>query len=48
MTGFGTFKQVSRAARKCRNPKTGEAVEVPAKKTVKFKVSKSTKKESES
>lgn len=33
----GKFAVVERSARKCRNPKTGETVEVPAKKTVKFK-----------
>ena len=34
--GFGKFEVVERNARKGRNPKTGEAVEVPAKKAVKF------------
>jgi DNA-binding protein HU-beta len=33
---FGTFKQVERKARKGRNPATGESIEVPAKKAVKF------------
>ncbi len=35
--GFGTFSVVKRAARKGRNPRTGEAVRVKAKKTPKFK-----------
>lgn len=35
--GFGTFCVVKRAARKGRNPRTGEVVKVKAKKTAKFK-----------
>jgi DNA-binding protein HU-beta len=35
--GFGTLKVAERAARKGRNPRTGEAVKVAASKTVKFK-----------
>ena len=35
--GFGTFKVAERAARKGRNPQTGEAVKIAASKTVKFK-----------
>ena len=38
--GFGTYKVAERAARTCRNPKTGETIEVPASKSVNFKVSK--------
>ena len=38
--GFGTFKIVDRAERKARNPRTGEEVTVPAKKTLVFKPSK--------
>jgi integration host factor subunit beta len=38
--GFGNFKLRSRNARKARNPKTGEAVEVPPKKVPYFKVGK--------
>jgi len=38
--GFGNFKLRSRKARKARNPKTGEAVEVPPKKVPYFKVGK--------
>ena len=37
--GFGKFSTVDRDARTARNPKTGEAVEVPAKKAVKFSAS---------
>lgn len=36
LTGFGTLKVRESAARTSRNPKTGEPVEVPARKTVKF------------
>ena len=39
-TALGTFKVVERAARKCRNPRTGEEMEIPAQKTVKFTPSK--------
>lgn len=38
--GFGNFKLRSRNARKARNPKTGDAVEVPPKKVPYFKVGK--------
>jgi len=38
--GFGNFKLRSRKARKARNPKTGEAVDVPPKKVPYFKVGK--------
>ncbi len=34
--GFGTFKQVKRAARKGRNPATGESITVRAKRLPKF------------
>lgn len=34
--GLGTFKIVERAARNGRNPRTGEAMVIPAKKVVKF------------
>ena len=30
LTGFGTFKVVERAARKCRNPRTQQEMEIPA------------------
>ena len=35
--GFGKFKVADRAARKGRNPRTGEAVKIAASKTVRFK-----------
>jgi integration host factor subunit beta len=38
--GFGNFRLRSRKARKARNPKTGESVEVPPKKVPYFKVGK--------
>lgn len=34
--GFGNFKIQQRAARMGRNPRTGEAVRVPARKVVRF------------
>ncbi len=37
LVGFGTFMVAERAARKGRNPRTGEEIEIPAKKVVKFK-----------
>lgn len=40
LVGFGTFKIVLRAARKARNPQTGEPIDVPAKFVPKFKASK--------
>jgi integration host factor beta subunit len=41
--GFGTFKVKDRKARIARNPRTGEAVEVPARRVPVFKVSKELK-----
>lgn len=38
--GFGNFRLKQRNARKARNPKTGESVEVPAKRVLHFKVGK--------
>jgi len=38
--GFGVFVPRTRAARKARNPKTGEAVDVPATRTVVFQLGK--------
>ncbi|HDH53031.1 MAG TPA: integration host factor subunit beta [Nitrospirae bacterium] len=38
--GFGNFRLRSRDARKARNPKTGESVDVPPKKVPYFKVGK--------
>ncbi len=43
LTGFGTFAVADRAARTGRNPQTGEAIQIPAKKVVKFKVGKNLK-----
>jgi DNA-binding protein HU-beta len=39
LVGFGTFLLVEKKARTARNPKTGEAVEVPAKVVPKFRPS---------
>ena len=39
-TGWGKFEVSERGARVCKNPKTGEPVNVPAKKVVKFKAGK--------
>ena len=38
LVGFGTFSVESRAARTGKNPQTGAAIQIPASKTVKFKV----------
>jgi len=38
--GFGTFKVEKRKARTAKNPRTGEAIKIKAKKVVKFKPSK--------
>ena len=38
--GFGRFKTVMRKARIGRNPKNSKAVQIPAKKAVKWKMSK--------
>ncbi|WP_347554316.1 HU family DNA-binding protein [Robbsia sp. KACC 23696] len=40
ITGFATFSQGKRAARNGRNPATGEAIKIPAAKTVKVSVGK--------
>ena len=40
LIGFGTFAVKSRAARKGRNPATGEEIKIKASKTVGFKVGK--------
>ena len=39
LVGFGTFSSIKRAARKGRNPKTGEPVKIKAKKIARFKAS---------
>ncbi len=36
LVGFGTFKTVDRSAREARNPQTGEKLEIPAHKAVRF------------
>jgi nucleoid DNA-binding protein len=36
LVGFGTFKVSKRKARKGRNPKTGEAIKIKAKKVPRF------------
>lgn len=40
LIGFGTFSVVDRPARPARNPRTGEPIELAAKKVVKFKPGK--------
>ena len=42
---FGTFTVKERAERKGRNPRTGEPMVIPARKTVVFKASKNLKTE---
>jgi DNA-binding protein HU-beta len=37
LVGFGTFSVAKRDARQGRNPQTGKAIKIPAKKVVKFK-----------
>ncbi|NDF17461.1 MAG: HU family DNA-binding protein [Verrucomicrobia bacterium] len=37
LVGFGTFTTSQREARRGRNPKTGQTLEIPAKKVPKFK-----------
>ena len=43
LVGFGTFKTVKMKARKGVNPQTGAAIKIPAKKVIKWKVSKNLK-----
>ena len=43
ISGFGTFAVSSRKARTGRNPKTGDAIEIAASKSAKFKAGKSLK-----
>ena len=40
LRGFGVFSTNSQKARISRNPKTGEKVHTPAKKTIHFKMAK--------
>ncbi|MGG3920382.1 HU family DNA-binding protein [Geobacillus thermodenitrificans] len=41
LSGFGNFEVRERAARKGRNPQTGEEIEIPASKVPAFKPAKS-------
>lgn len=43
LVGFGTFSITKRKARKGRNPKTGEVINIPAAKTPKFTAGKALK-----
>lgn len=43
MVGFGTFKTAERKARTGRNPKTGEAIQIPAKTAINFTAGKGLK-----
>jgi nucleoid DNA-binding protein len=43
LIGFGTFKVSKRAARTGRNPQTGEAIKIKAKKVPKFVAGKGLK-----
>ncbi len=43
VTGFGTFMVRRRAARKGRNPQTGEEIQIPATKTPGFTAGKALK-----
>lgn len=41
LVGFGTFTTTERQARKGRNPKTGEVIDIPAKRVARFKAGSS-------
>ena len=43
LVGFGTFSVAQRAATTGRNPRTGEAIDIPASKQPKFKAGKALK-----
>ena len=43
LIGFGTFEVKERAARKGRNPRTGNEIEIPAAKNPVFKAGKALK-----
>ena len=43
MLGFDTFEVRERSAHQSRNPRTGEAVEIPAKRVPAFKPGKALK-----
>lgn len=40
LVGFGTFHCVQRRARTGRNPKTGGAIQIPARRVVRFRAGK--------
>jgi DNA-binding protein HU-beta len=40
LVGFGSFSITKRAARKGRNPQTGQEINIPAKNVVRFKAGK--------
>ncbi len=44
LPGLGVFAVKDRPARTGRNPKTGEQIQIPAKRVVKFRVAKDVKK----
>ena len=43
LVGFGTFSVAERGASEGRNPRTGEAIQIPASKQPKFKAGKALK-----
>ena len=43
LTGFGSFVVRDRATRTCRNPQTGEAIQIAASKVASFKAGKTLK-----
>ena len=43
LVGFGTFIVANRAATTGRNPRTGESIQIPAKKVPKFRAGKALK-----
>lgn len=43
LPGFGKLVLVNRKARMGRNPMTGDAIKIPAKKVVKFRIAKAAK-----
>ncbi len=43
LVGFGTFSVRNRAARKGRNPRTGEEIQIKASKVLRFKAGKKIK-----
>lgn len=43
IAGFGSFEVAERAARECKNPRTGEPVHVDASKAPRFKAGKALK-----